>query len=68
MQCGSKTVSLPDHSTKKPNLVTLHLFGCKAYAHTLKVGQTKFGEWTTECVHVGFMEDKKVYLLYNRER
>ncbi len=67
MWCGSKTVSLPDHSTEKPNLATLHLFGCKAYMHTPKVSQTKFGEWTTECVHVSFMEDKKVYLLYNRE-
>jgi len=35
--------------------------------HTPKVGQTKFGECTTECVHVGFAEDKKAYLLYNRE-
>src|SRR5258705_10724908 len=67
MQSGSKTISLPDHSTEKPNLATLHLFGCKAYVHTPKVGQTKFGERTTECVHVSFVEDKKAYLLYNRE-
>ncbi len=29
---------------KKPSLAMLWLFGCKAYAHTPKVDQTKFGE------------------------
>ena len=52
---------------KKPNLVTLHLFGCKAYVHTPKVDQTKFGECTIECVHIRFAQEKKAYLLYNRE-
>src|SRR5258707_1224048 len=52
---------------KKPSLATLQLFGCKAYAHTPKIDQTKFGECTIECVHIGFAEEKKAYLLYSRE-
>ena len=51
-----------------PTLATLRLFGCKAYAHTPKIDQTKFGERTVECIHVGFTEDKKAYTLYSRER
>src|SRR5260370_30357806 len=35
---------------KKPSLKSLHLFGCKAYAHTPKINQSKFGDHTTECV------------------
>src|SRR5258708_29016251 len=52
---------------KKPSLAMLQLFGCKAYAHTPKVDQTKFGERTIECIHIGFAEEKKAYLLYSRE-
>ncbi len=63
-QSGSKSISLPDHSTERPNLC---LFGCKAYAHTLKVSQTKFGECTTKCIHVRFAGGGEAYLLYNRE-
>src|SRR5258708_20391051 len=48
---------------KKPSLATLQLFGCKAYAHTPKVDQTKFGECTIECIHIGFAEEKKANLL-----
>src|SRR5260370_40809689 len=70
MQLGSKTaLSLTPlnpillHTkfilVKKPSLKSLCLFGCKAYAHTLKINQSKFGEHTTECVHVGFAEEKK---------
>src|SRR5258708_6533379 len=53
---------------KIPNLAALHLFGCKAYAHIPKVDQTKFGEHTIECMHIGFAEEKRAYLLYNRDR
>src|SRR5260370_41698269 len=52
---------------KKPSLVRLHLFGCKAYVHVTKVDQTKLSECTTECVHIGFAEEKQAYLLYNCE-
>src|SRR5258708_27644222 len=63
-----ETTPYQEYFSKKPNLATLHLFGCKAYAHTPKVNQTKFGECTIECVHIGFAQEKKEYLLYNRER
>ncbi len=44
---------------KRPNLATLQLFGCKAYAHTPKIDQLKFAECTIECIHVGFTEEKR---------
>ena len=44
---------------KKPSLATLQLFGCKAYAHTPKIDQSKFGECTIKCIHIGFAEEKK---------
>ena len=62
---NQKTTPYQEYLGERPNLVTLHLFGCKAYAHVPKVDQTKFGEHTVECVHVGFAEKKKAYLLYN---
>src|SRR5258707_15305031 len=62
-----ETTPYQEYFSKKPNLATLHLFGCKAYAHTPKVNQTKFGECTIECVHIGFAQEKKAYLLYSRE-
>src|SRR5260370_37423776 len=52
---------------RKPSLVRLHLFGCKAYVHVPKVDQTKLSECTTKCIHIGFAEEKKVHLLYNCE-
>ena len=33
---------------KKPSLATLQLFSCKAYTHTPKIDQTKFGEHTID--------------------
>src|SRR5260370_30501357 len=78
MQLGSKTGCSPIHSTqtshyqayfgRKPSLATLQLFGCKAYAHTLKIDQLKFTEHTIECIHVGFAEEKRAYLLYSQEK
>ena len=53
---------------RKPNLSSLHLFGCKAYLHTPKINQSKFSECSTECVHVGFAPKKSAYTLYNREK
>src|SRR5258708_10345324 len=52
---------------KKPNLSSVHLFGCKAYLHILKIDQSKLGEHSIECVHVGFALEKSAYMLYNRE-
>ena len=34
---------------------------------TPKIDQSKFGEHTIECIHIGFAEEKKAYLLYSRE-
>src|SRR5258708_7971974 len=59
--CSLNTDTTPyqAYSGKKPSLAMLRLFGCKAYAHTPKVDQTKFGECTIECVHIGFAEEKR---------
>src|SRR5258705_12250286 len=64
---NTDTTPYQAYSGKKPSLAMLRLFGCKAYAHTPKVDQTKFGECTIKCVHIGFAEEKKAYLLYSRE-
>src|SRR5258707_513273 len=53
---------------KAPSLATLCLFGCKAYAHIPKVDQTKLGECSIECVHIGFAEEKRAYILYSHEQ
>src|SRR5260370_17906822 len=61
----SKTMLYQAYYGKQPSLATLCLFGCKAYAHTQKINHSKFGECTIECIHIGFAEDKKAYLLYS---
>src|SRR5258708_17087019 len=61
------TTPYQEYFGKKPSLATLHLFGCKAYAHIPKVDQTKLSECTIECVHVSFAEEKRAYLLWNQE-
>ena len=53
---------------KLSSLATLCLFGCKAYAHILKIDQTKLGECSIECVHTGFADEKRAYILYNCEQ
>src|SRR5258708_39470508 len=53
---------------KKPNLSSVHLFGCKAYLHIPKIDQSKLGEHSIECVHVSFAPEKSAYMLYNREQ
>src|SRR5258708_26347422 len=62
------TTPYQEYFGKKPSLATLHLFGCKAYAHIPKVDQTKLSEHTIECIHVGFAEEKRAYLLCNPQR
>src|SRR5260221_13926794 len=52
---------------KKPNLSSVHLFGCKAYLHIPKIDQSELSEHSIECVHVGFALEKSAYMLYNRE-
>ena len=64
---GPLSTPLQSYYGKIPRLATLSLFSCKAYAHTPKIDQTKFGECTIECIHIGFMEDKKAYRLYSCE-
>ena len=64
---NSKITPFQAYYGKKPSLSTLRLFGCKAYAHIPKIHQTKLGECSIECVHIGFAEDKRAYLLYNRD-
>ena len=53
---------------KKPNISSVHLFGCKAYLHVLKINQSKLSEHSIECVHVSFAPEKSAYMLYNREQ
>src|SRR5258708_9132896 len=63
----SKITPYQAYHGRKPSLASLCLFGCKAYTHTPKIDQTKFGEHSIECVHVGFAEEKKAYTLYSHE-
>ena len=65
---NSKITPYQSYFGKAPSLVTLCLFGCKAYAHIPKVDQTKLGECSIECVHIGFAEEKRAYILYSHER
>ncbi len=58
----SKITPYQAYHGKKPSLASLCLFGCKAYTHTLKIDQTKFGEHSIECIH-----EKKAYTLYSHE-
>src|SRR5260370_35235100 len=78
MQLGSKTApSLTPLNPKslhtkfslikKPSLATLHLFSCKALAHVQRVDQSKFGKCAIECIHVGFAQEKKAYILCSKE-
>src|SRR5260370_13254961 len=32
-----------------------------------KIDQTKLSECTNECIHIGFAEEKRAYLLYSHE-
>ena len=65
---NSKITPYQSYFGKPPSLTTLCLFGCKAFAHVPKTDQTKLGERSIECVHIGFAEEKRAYILYNREQ
>ncbi len=65
---NSKITPYQSYFGKPPSLATLHLFGCKAFAHVPKTDQTKLGECSIECVHIGFAEEKRAYILYNHEQ
>lgn len=52
-------------SEKKPNLLSLRVFGCKALAHIQKVHHNKLNSKSTECVFVGYSDKSKAYKLYN---
>ncbi len=64
---NSKITPYQSYFGKIPSLATLHLFGCKAYAHVPKTNQTKLGECSIECIHIGFTEGKGLtfYLTMN---
>src|SRR6266478_723420 len=62
----SKITPYQAYFGKTPSLATLHLFGCKAFAHIQRVNQTKFGECEA-CIHIGFAKEKRAYLLYSCE-
>src|SRR5258708_7948159 len=64
---NSTTTPYQSYFGKKPSLSSLRLFGCKAYAHVPKVHQTKLGKCSIECIHIGFADDKKAYVLYSQE-
>ena len=53
---------------RKPDLSQLCLFSCKAYMHVPKINQSKHGECSIECVHVGFAPKKSGYTLYNHKK
>jgi len=61
---NSKITLYQSYFGKLPSLATLHLFGCKAYAHIPKIDQTKLGECSIECIHIGFADKKRAYILY----
>src|SRR5258705_13139363 len=64
---NSKITPYQSYFGRCPSLTTLCLFGCKAYAHVLKTNQTKLGECSIECIHIGFAEEKRACILYNCE-
>ncbi len=50
----------------KPNIAHLRAFGCKAFVHIPAAKRTKFGAKSLECVHLGYSENKKAYILLHR--
>ena len=71
-QNRAPTKALPDQKTphevwndRKPNISHLRVFGCDAYA--LKDGAGKLDEKAGKFVHVGYIEHRKGYKLYDRE-
>ena len=65
---NSKIIPYQSYFGKPPSLAMLCLFGCKAFVHVLKTDQTKLGECSIECAHISFAEEKRAYILYNREQ
>ena len=63
----SKITPYQAYFGKTPSLAMLHLFSCKAFAHIQRADQTRFGEHAAHCIHIGFAEEKRAYLLYNHE-
>ena len=54
------------YTSSKPSVAHLRIFGCKAYAHVPKEKHQKLDKKTMECIHVGYSEHKKAYLLIHR--
>ncbi len=49
----------------KPNVKTLRIFGCRAYAHVPKVERRKLEPKARKCVLLGYGEQKKGYRLFD---
>ena len=52
-------------SGAKPDVSTLRIFGCSAYAHVPKVERRKLDSKTRKCVFLGYGTDQKGYRLYD---
>jgi hypothetical protein len=51
---------------QKPNLTHLQVFGSKAWAHIPAKHRVKFDDRAIECVYVGYVANKRSYLLFQR--
>ena len=54
------------YTGSKPSIAHLRIFSCKAYAHVPKEKCQKLDKKTMECIHLGYSEHKKAYLLVHR--
>lgn len=50
---------------KTPEYSHLRVFGCDAYAHVQKEGQSKFSAKSEKCIFVGYADTQKGYRLWN---
>ncbi|WVZ10350.1 hypothetical protein V8G54_014880 [Vigna mungo] len=50
---------------KFPDLNTLRVFGCLAFANTITSGRTKLDKRASKCIFLGFKSGVKGYLLYD---
>ena len=54
-------------SGTKPDVSSLHIFGCSAYAHVPKSERRKLDSKTKKCVLLGYGANQKGYRLYDLE-
>lgn len=53
-------------SNREPDLNTLKVFGCTAFAHIPSQKRKKLDDKGVECIFVGYSETSKAYRLYNK--